>query len=58
MRKIYHRRHVSSGSYVRVWGEGWASDVFRVLDFESFATMKELTSSAFEFVDADEEGDE
>ena len=55
MKKIYHCRHVSSGSYVRVWGEGWASDVFRVMDFESFATMRELTQGAVEYVDADEE---
>jgi hypothetical protein len=55
MPKIYYRNQVSSGSHVRVWGEGWDSDVFRVMNREDFDTMRELVGGAAEFVDADAE---
>lgn len=54
MRTINHRRHTSSGSYVRVWLDDWAPDVFRVLDRESFDTMREIVGSGAKFVDFDD----
>lgn len=48
---LHHRDHTSSGSFVRVWKEGWAGDQFEVLHREDFDSMRSLFAGVVEFVE-------
>lgn len=55
MEKIFWRNHTSSGSWKRVWREGWIGDQFEVLNEDSFNSLKTLVAGTIEVVEAEDE---
>lgn len=53
--KVYYCQHTESGSFMRVWREGWASDAFDIHNRGSFEFFRAMTSDVLKWIDADNE---